>query len=75
VVSSGDGNNEAHHRLEDIKAALTDRNQPIRTDALRNAFTLGFDRAEIVATIQTIQPSQFYKSMTSYHDRRVGQDV
>jgi len=43
--------------------------------ALRTATALGFDRAEIVATIQTMQPRQFYKSMTAYADHRVWQDV
>ncbi len=43
--------------------------------AVRTAATLGFGRAEIVATIQTMQRRQFYKSMTAYADHRVWQDV
>ena len=43
--------------------------------ALTTATALGFGRAEIVATIQTMQPSQFYKSMTTHADHRVWQDV
>ena len=43
--------------------------------AIRGAAALGFGRAEIVATIQTMQRSQFYKSMTSYGDHRIWQDV
>jgi motility quorum-sensing regulator / GCU-specific mRNA interferase toxin len=43
--------------------------------ALRSAAALGFGRAEIVATIQTMQRSHFYKSMTSYADHRLWQDV
>jgi motility quorum-sensing regulator/GCU-specific mRNA interferase toxin len=43
--------------------------------AVRSAAALGFDRADIVATIQTMRRSQFYKSMTSYADHRVWQDV
>ena len=43
--------------------------------ALRSAASLGFGRAEIVATIQTMRRSHFYKSMTSYADHRVWQDV
>ncbi len=39
------------------------------------AAALGFRRAEIVAIIQTIQRPQFYKSMTSYGDHRIWQDV
>jgi motility quorum-sensing regulator/GCU-specific mRNA interferase toxin len=43
--------------------------------ATRTAATLGFGRAEIMATIETMQRSQFYKSMTSYGDHRIWQDV
>lgn len=43
--------------------------------AIRSAAALGFGRAEIVATIQTMQRGQFYKSMTSYGDHRIWQDV
>ena len=43
--------------------------------ALRNAASLGFGRAEIVATIQTMQRSHFYTSVTSYGDHRIWQDV
>jgi motility quorum-sensing regulator/GCU-specific mRNA interferase toxin len=43
--------------------------------AVRSAAALGFGRAGIVATIQTMQRAHFYKSMTSYGDRRIWQDV
>jgi motility quorum-sensing regulator / GCU-specific mRNA interferase toxin len=43
--------------------------------ALRGAAALGFGRAEIVATIQSMQRLHFYKSMTAYADHRVWQDV
>jgi motility quorum-sensing regulator / GCU-specific mRNA interferase toxin len=43
--------------------------------ALKSAAALGFGRAEIVATIQTMQREHFYKSMTSYADHRLWQDV
>jgi motility quorum-sensing regulator/GCU-specific mRNA interferase toxin len=43
--------------------------------ALRSAAALGFGRAEIVETIQTMQREHFYKSMTAYADHRLWQDV
>lgn len=43
--------------------------------ALRSAAELGFGREEIVGIIQTIQRQHFYKSMTSYADSRLWQDV
>jgi motility quorum-sensing regulator/GCU-specific mRNA interferase toxin len=45
------------------------------TTAIRGAAALGFDRAEIVTTIQTMRRSEFYKSMTSFVDHRLWQDV
>ena len=43
--------------------------------ALRSAAAFGFDRPKIVATIQTMQPPHFYKSMTAYGDHRTWQDI
>ena len=43
--------------------------------ATRTAAAFGFGRAEVEATIQTIQRKQFYKSMTAYADHRIWQDV
>ncbi len=43
--------------------------------AFRSAQDLGFSREDIVAAIQALKPSDFYKSMTSYADHRVWQDV
>ena len=42
---------------------------------VRSAANLGFGRAEIVATIQTMRHVHFYKSMTAFSDHRVWQDV
>jgi motility quorum-sensing regulator/GCU-specific mRNA interferase toxin len=43
--------------------------------ATRTAAALGFGRAEIMATVQTMERKQFFKSMTSYGDHRIWQDV
>ena len=43
--------------------------------ALRDAATLGFGSHEIVAVIESIERHHFHKSMTSYADHRVWQDV
>jgi motility quorum-sensing regulator/GCU-specific mRNA interferase toxin len=43
--------------------------------AIRGAAALGFGRAEIVATIQSMQRVHFYKSMTAHRDHRRWQDV
>lgn len=62
--------------LEAVKAVFsTVEDLRVTTTAVRTAAGLGFGRAEIVATIQTMHRSQFYKSMTAYADHRVWQDV
>ena len=43
--------------------------------ALRDASRLGFDRAAIVETIVGIERRMFVKSMTTFADPRVWQDV
>lgn len=43
--------------------------------AVRSAAALGFGRAEIVATVQSMRRPHFQKSMTSYADHRIWQDV
>jgi motility quorum-sensing regulator/GCU-specific mRNA interferase toxin len=59
--------------LDAFKAAA--QGMRITIVATRTAAALGFGRAEIVATIQTMQRKQFYKSMTSFADHRIWQDV
>ena len=62
--------------LDAFKAAFSSVERlNVTGTAIRTAAALGFGRAEIVATIQTMQRVQFYKSMTSYGDHRVWQDV
>jgi len=62
--------------LEAFKAAFANVDKVnVTGTALRTAAGLGFGRAEIVATIQTMERTQFYKSMTSYADHRIWQDV
>jgi motility quorum-sensing regulator/GCU-specific mRNA interferase toxin len=43
--------------------------------ALRSAAALGFGREEIVETIQRLERRHFYKSMTSYRNSRLWQDI
>ena len=62
--------------LEAFKAAFSASDRLNMTGtALRSAAALGFDRNDIIDTIQTMQRRHFHKSMTSYVDHRVWQDV
>jgi motility quorum-sensing regulator/GCU-specific mRNA interferase toxin len=62
--------------LEAFKATFSSVERlAVTGTALRSVAALGFGRAEIVETIQTMQREHFYKSMTSYADHRLWQDV
>jgi motility quorum-sensing regulator / GCU-specific mRNA interferase toxin len=62
--------------LEAFKTAFDTADKlHVTGSALKSAFALGYGRAEIVATIQTMQRAHFYKSMTAYADNRLWQDV
>ena len=62
--------------LAAVQAAFADpADLAITTSAFRDALGLGFDRAAIVGTVQGIERSMFVKSMTTFADHRVWQDV
>jgi motility quorum-sensing regulator/GCU-specific mRNA interferase toxin len=62
--------------LEAFKATFASTERlAVTGTALRGAAALGYGRAEIVATIQVMRRSHFYKSMTAYADSRLWQDV
>lgn len=64
------------YALSRIKAAIGSVETLAMTgSALRDALALGFDRHAIVETINGIEASMFYKSMTTYRDHRQWQDV
>jgi motility quorum-sensing regulator/GCU-specific mRNA interferase toxin len=62
--------------LDAIKTAIGSvATLAITTTALRNAAELGFDRAGIVEVIGSVERKMFVKSMTTFADHRVWQDV
>jgi len=62
--------------LEAIKAVLGSVDRLAMTSsALRDATLLGFDRAGVVDAIASIERRMFYKSMTTFGDHRLWQDV
>lgn len=62
--------------LEAIKAAFaTTAGLRATSSALKGAAALGFSSHAIVQVIQSIERQHFQKSMTSYADHRVWQDV
>ncbi len=62
--------------LEAVKAVLGSvETLAMTSSALRDAVALGFDRNGIAETIQGMNRRMFYKSMTTFADHRVWQDV
>lgn len=62
--------------LDAIKLACGSIDTLVMTSsALRDATSLGFDRAGIAETISSIGRTMFFKSMTTFADHRVWQDV
>lgn len=64
-----------HYKLSVVKA-LIDAGKVRTTQAARvGATALGFDYEGMLAVVATLTPGDFYKSMTTYADHRVWQDV
>lgn len=62
--------------LEAIKTAFGSVETLAMTlSALRDALALGFDRVGVIETIAGIERRMFYKSMTTFADHRIWQDV
>ncbi len=62
--------------LAEIKYAFSDMGHlRVTSTGYRNAIALGIRRTDIVEIIQSLKPSDFYKSMTTYDDSRIWQDV
>ncbi len=62
--------------LEAIKLVLgSAETLAITASALRDALVLGFDRGGVAQVIAAMERHMFYKSMTTFADHRVWQDV
>lgn len=47
----------------------------IKQSALSGAAAMGFEREDILLAVESMRPEHFYKSMTSYNNHRIWQDV
>ncbi|MBR5913676.1 MAG: type II toxin-antitoxin system MqsR family toxin [Selenomonadaceae bacterium] len=59
------------YNLEEFKSS----DFRLTVTATDNALDLGFDIVGVHRVVSTMQPEHFYKSMTSYTNHRVWQDV
>ncbi len=64
-----------HCRLPVVKAMIEAGKVRSTMSALAGGAALGFDFSGIVEVVLALTPSDFYKSMTTYADHRVWQDV
>lgn len=64
-----------HCRLAVVKGMVAAGQVRFTRSALLGAVALGFDSAAISAAVLALSASDFYKSMTTYNDHRMWQDV
>jgi motility quorum-sensing regulator/GCU-specific mRNA interferase toxin len=64
-----------HCKLSVVKALLQANKVRMTASAVAGARALGFDRTGMVAVVQALTSTDFYKSMTTYADHTIWQDV
>ncbi len=66
----------ASYDLGEVKAAFVNVNTlAITASAFSDALSLGYHRSSIAEVVAGIDRKSFYKSMTTFTDHRVWQDV
>lgn len=65
-----------HYSLIELKTLLlNDETSSITQSSISDAFSLGFSKTEMIDAVQLLKRDDFYKSMTTYHDSSLWQDV
>ncbi len=64
-----------HCKLVVIKALVADGKVRPMGSALRGAAALGLDFSDMLSVVQALSPGDFVKSMTTYADHKIWQDV
>ena len=64
-----------HYHLSIVKSMIQAGKVHMTVSAYTGGAALGFNRKEIVNVVMALTVSDFYKSMTTYKDRKVWQDV
>jgi motility quorum-sensing regulator / GCU-specific mRNA interferase toxin len=65
-----------HYDLAEVKAMVSDPSvDPFTVTAKRGGLAMGLTPSEMRKTVLALSSSHFYKSMTTYGDHRVWQDV
>ncbi|MBF0166197.1 MAG: type II toxin-antitoxin system MqsR family toxin [Alphaproteobacteria bacterium] len=64
-----------HCKLAKVKALIEEGRVRSTLSALAGGAALGFDFEGIIGVVMALTPADFHKSMTTYADHRVWQDV
>ncbi|MDR8093106.1 type II toxin-antitoxin system MqsR family toxin [Burkholderia gladioli] len=64
-----------HCKLSIVKKLIEAGKIDLTTTALAGGAALGLNRAGIIAVVLALDTSDFYKSMTTYADHKIWQDV
>ncbi|MFS2138482.1 type II toxin-antitoxin system MqsR family toxin [Duganella sp. Dugasp56] len=64
-----------HCRLSVVKTLIAAGRVKATFSALAGAAALGFNFQEVLEVVMALRPRDFHKSMTTYADHRVWQDV
>lgn len=64
-----------HTKLDQVKALITAGKFTVTMSATDGAAKLGFDKEGIKAMVLSLTSADFYKSMTTYANHKVWQDV
>ncbi len=66
----------SHYSLNEIKSIVAEKGiASFSRTALNNGIAMGLRPAEMVAVVLDLTAGDFYKSMTTYHDHTLWQDV
>lgn len=66
----------SHYDLQELKQLIKKENtREITRTCIKTANELGFSKTEIVDAILSLNNSDFYKSMTTYGNPKIWQDV
>ncbi|MDU9408070.1 type II toxin-antitoxin system MqsR family toxin [Pseudomonas sp. zfem001] len=64
-----------HFKLELVKQAVTEQRYRFTRVALEGGAELGMEMADMLAVISALSSRDFFKSMTTYADHTIWQDV
>ena len=65
----------SHYNLDSIKELISVNQYFITQSARQGYFKLGFDDDKVLEIIMSLVNKDLYKSMTTYHDNKIWQDV